>query len=352
MTRFNLQSLLFALVLLILVLIGKSEGAHTVSSPVTNNIVSTSLIAEVQGSVAKDVLGEETIEISPAPALPPAALAKKPEPKIPPPVALNSSAFEPKIRFFSSLQPEPEKAFSSAPKISSRAALVKELTYESLIFEKNLSQRWPLASITKLMTALVALDRFKQDEKIVISERAIQTEGQSGGFRAGEVFTALDLIKALLVVSSNDAATALEEHIGVRNFLELMRSYAFDLGLNQTTFTDSPGLSVLSQSTLVDLAKLSEYVFDTWPIIFEISTLKATTITELVSRTTRVLKNNNKFAGSYDFIGGKTGYTEEAQGNLLSIFRHKDYLFLIIVFGSADRFEDTQNLYAWAKSNY
>lgn len=363
MTRFNLQSLLFALVLLILVLIGKSEGADTSPSPVTNNIVSTSLIAEVDNLSPKYEFAEgELSDVVPPPRVQSLSLPPTPPPPPPSPSQpvvrarntepLSSSAFEAKIRFFTSLEPETQKPLSKAPKISSKAALVKELTHENIMLEKNLSQRWPLASITKLMTALVALDRFEPDDKVKVSERAVATEGQAGNFRAGEVFTVLDLVKALLIVSSNDAATALGEHIGTQKFLELMRSRAFDLGLNQTTFIDSPGLSVLSQSTLSDLGKLSVYILEQRPNIFEISALREASITNLTSGTARLLRSNNKFAGAPDFIGGKTGYTDEAQGNLLSIFRYKDYAFLIIVFGSQDRIHDTEKLYTWAKSNF
>ena len=409
MTRFNLQSFLFALVLLILVVMGKSEGAGDRASPVTSRISDTSLTAQVSSFEEALILEEENsllIVPPPPPAPPPPSThstnaqadrgseepsgrssprdsdsrssrrggeqsrttssgqAPPPPPALPPPPPLenlsrqnlasllNPAVLESRVRFFTSLDPEPAKPFRAPPRVLARAALVKDLSRESIYFEKNLSQRWPLASITKLMTALVALENFSKDGEVKISPRAVATEGLSGGFTVGEVFKVADLIKALLIVSSNDAATALADYLGSQKFLELMRSRAFDLGLSQTTFIDPSGLSILSQSTISDLEKLTAYILKNRPIIFEISALPQAQIKELTSMRSRLLINNNKFAGEPNFVGGKTGYTEEASGNLLSILSYKSSLFLIIVFGAEDRVEETQKLYTWLKSNF
>lgn len=233
--------------------------------------------------------------------------------------------------------------------ISVSAALVKELGSEKVIWSANGEARWPLASLTKLMTAVVALEQFGPDELITITADAVRSEGDQGTFRVGEVFSTSDLIKAMVAVSSNDAAVSLADHFGFQKFVDLMQEKAAGLGMRETAFIDPTGLSFLDQSTPTDMARLAEYSDLNHPEILATAQSKEVPILEKNSGKVRRLTSINSFSGQTDFIGGKTGYTDEAKGNLLSLFQIKSRKFLIIVFGADDRFVQTNNIYQWLK---
>lgn len=218
-----------------------------------------------------------------------------------------------------------------SPNVSATAVLVKDLAVAEPLFSLNLQQQWPIASLTKLMTAVIVREKISADAKIKMSEKAIATEGDAGNFMVGQSYTLDVLIHALLKVSSNDAAAALAEFYGEERFVEAMNEKAKMLGMRSTRFFDPTGLSPLNQSTLVDLERLIEYIFYNHQEIFEITREKE--------------GNIHPFAGEPDFLGGKTGFIDEASGNLISLFNHEGRQFLIIVLGSEDRAKDTRELY-------
>ncbi len=205
-------------------------------------------------------------------------------------------------------------------------------------------KRWPIASLTKLMTAVVALDTIPANEVITISEEAIATEGLSGNFSAGEKFKLNDLLKAMLLVSSNDAATAIAMHIGEEEFVAAMNKKAEALGLTDTSFADPTGLSVKNQSTIIDLLRLTEYVRNFKPEILAMTKYTKGTIVEVKTGKRRTVININTFAGRSDFLGGKTGSTPEAGGNLISVFKVAGEPKTIIVLGALDRFAETEKI--------
>jgi len=237
----------------------------------------------------------------------------------------------------------------SAAVFQSQAAIVlaKVLNSDTEILSRNAVQRWPIASITKLMTAVIALENLNGEQPVTITEEVVAEEGISGNFIAGEIFTVNDLIKAMLVVSSNDAAAALATTYGREQFLELMRRKAAALDMSQTTFADVTGLSPLNQSTAQDLVKLISYIYNHQPEIFVITHQPQVAIMELRSKIKRTLTNINNFAGRPNFLGGKTGFIDEAGGNLVSLWLPTGWFqpLLIIVMGADDRFGETQKIY-------
>lgn len=253
------------------------------------------------------------------------------------------------------------------PTVQASVTLVRELGGLRDIVATNPQMRWPLASITKLMTATVALEKLSPASVVTFSQSAVDTEGVAGSFKAGERYTVSDLVTAALTVSSNDAATMLaeaydasvskpEEFQGVLSktayFVEMMNKKAADIGMKDTLFGDSTGLSMVSQSTAHDLAILVKYINTVHPQIFEITRKKENKITERSSGRERVLNNINLFAGRTDFLGGKTGRTDESGDNLISLFAHKDTTYMIVVFGAQDRFKETQRLLDFIKKTY
>ncbi len=226
--------------------------------------------------------------------------------------------------------------------VKAKSIAIKKLGDNYYFLKIGTDQRWPIASITKLMTATIALEKFPPSQPIFFNDKIIATEGASGGFQSGEAFAAIDLVKALMIVSSNDAAMALAEAHGYQNFIDAMQIKAAELGMKQTTFYDPTGLSFLNQSTIDDLEKLVKYVFEKHPEIFGFSRERA-----LLIGGKKNLININEFSGQPDFIGGKTGYTDDASGNLISLFQNPsggDAPILIVVLGTDDRFGDTRRL--------
>lgn len=215
--------------------------------------------------------------------------------------------------------------------ISATAVLVKDLFAAEPMLAVNAEQQWPMASLTKLMTAVVARENIDKDAMIKMSEGAIAMEGAAGNFVIGKAYSLGEVIRALLKVSSNDAAAAIAEFVGEERFFQLMNQKAQALKMHQTRFFDPSGLSSLNQSTLENLEKLVTYIYYYHPEIFRI--------------TQEVEGNIHPFAGQPDFIGGKTGFIDEANGNLISLFNNDGRPLLIIVLGSDDRAKDTKILH-------
>ncbi len=239
---------------------------------------------------------------------------------------------------------------SSYEDFNSQAILVKKLkqysSAEENIFQLNPEKRWPIASLTKLMTAVVAFEKMDLDKEIILSEKAVLSEGTAGDFKAGEIFKLKDLIKAMLVSSSNDAAVAVAENFenGESDFINEMQKKASQLKMFSTTYLEPTGLSFVNQSTIGDLAKLVDYIYFNHPEILKISRQKQTEITELQTNKIRTLLSTGKFAGDDDFLGGKTGYIDAAGRNLIAIFDIDSEAILTITLGSEDAFKETEKL--------
>lgn len=226
------------------------------------------------------------------------------------------------------------------PPISAAAALVKNLFGSTPLFVRNPHQQWPAASLTKLMTAVVAADKIPADAEIIASSGAIAAEGAAGNFAVGGRYRLEEILKALLVYSSNDAAAMLAEYYdrqvgGIGSFVEEMNRKAVSLGMYSTRYFDPHGLSPLNQSTAGDLEKLAHHIFNLRPEIFTITRERE--------------GNTHPFANFDNFLGGKTGFIDEANGNLVSLFNSsvdgQVGPLLIIVLGSEDRMKDTEELY-------
>ncbi len=249
----------------------------------------------------------------------------------------------------------PEEESSEAPpvttpiveKVSVSAAAAYTMGEEKL-YSFRPDKRWPIASITKLMTALVAYENFELSESLTITRDMVETEGASGGFSPGERFTIEDLIDAMIIVSSNDAARALAINYGEDEFVAEMNKKAKEIGMTNTSFVDSTGLSVQNLSSADDLYKLAKYIWENQPDILKISRRKTDTIVDIRSGSGRKLDNINVFAGRSDFLGGKTGSIPEADGNLLSVFYvpERKTEIVIVVLGTENRFKETEDILA------
>ena len=238
--------------------------------------------------------------------------------------------------------------------LGAREGLASYLNSDEILFERKAEGRWPIASITKLMTAIVATELGMTERKIELSDAMIMTEGDAGGFKTGEVIAGADLLEAMLLASSNDAAEAFAQSYGQEAFIRRMNVKAQELRMLNTHYVDPSGLSPMNQSTPSDLYKLAGYLHAVHPAILDISRQRKATIVDLNTNRKRVVTTINEFAGQVfsvgsgkaTFLGGKTGYIVEAEGNgnLLTVFTYNNKPFVIVVLGSPDRFGETKIL--------
>ncbi|MBU6501131.1 MAG: D-alanyl-D-alanine carboxypeptidase [Patescibacteria group bacterium] len=239
----------------------------------------------------------------------------------------------------------------SVPQTSAHAVLVADLLSGQVYFELKPNMRWPLASLTKLMTGVIVSRGISVNQSTTLTEADFPTD-YSPDMGIGDRFTIGDLRLAMFVESNNEAATAIANFYGYTDFVAAMNAQAKNWGLADTNYDGSVGLSSANQSTAFNLLSLAQKIYNQYPEIFKITTNKSVYITELNSGRKISVKNINIFAGEYDFLGGKTGFTDEASGNLLSLFSYEKRPILVIVLGSDDRFNDTHNLINWFENNY
>lgn len=204
------------------------------------------------------------------------------------------------------------------------------------LYKKNENESLPIASLTKLMSALIILEdpeNFNLSKAIIISENAAG-QGDTpnyGNLKSGEKYTIEKLLNLTLIYSSNDAVFALAEINGEDNFVSEMNEKAKEIGLKETNFVNPHGLdnATLNLSSASDLAILAEYILKNKPLVFEISSksYSADSIENGISKL--ILKEGQKI------IGGKTGYTKIAKGCMLFVFQNENNsTFVNVILGT------------------
>jgi serine-type D-Ala-D-Ala carboxypeptidase (penicillin-binding protein 5/6) len=242
----------------------------------------------------------------------------------------------------------------AAPILPLHGAMIADLGTGEVYYEKHAENQWPMASVTKLLTASVAMKFIPPTELITVGPDVQAHLGEDGGgqLKTGEQYSASDLLKALLTFSSNEAAETLASYIGRDSFIATMNATAQEWGLTHTNVSDPTGLGASNQSTPDDLLILTRKVYETYPSLFTITRTQSTTILDHTSGKSTTYANINQFAGTGSFIGGKTGYTDEAMGNLVSLFAYENRTIFVVVLGTEDRFGNTQSLIDWFKRTH
>ena len=245
-------------------------------------------------------------------------------------------------------------------RIEARSAIVWDVKNQKVLFNKNADDVRPLASVTKLMTALVAYELLLPDDRVTISLDDLKAEGDSG-FVDGENFTMQNLMDLTLISSSNDGATALSSNVGQtitedRNpdtvFVTAMNVKAEELGLTKTHFENSTGLDLSPEKagaygSARDMALLMEYIITNVNDAVELTTSDVTTVNNEQGER-HIVKNTNEVVNDIDgLIASKTGYTQLAGGNLVIAFNAGlNRPIVVAVLGSSQdgRFADTLDL--------
>lgn len=236
--------------------------------------------------------------------------------------------------------------------VEAKSALLYDVEANKIIFAKDIFERQPIASLTKLTTALVAFEEISPDKEIIISPEAVGALGEMGQLNVGEKISFQNLLYVLLLASSNDAAIAIAENC--ENLLTKMNQRAKELGLNNTFFEDPHGLSPNNQSNARELAKIMETVLKNSQLtkIMETSVIDFPTVNGSIKN--RHLVNTNKLLESETGVfAGKTGYTEEAGECMITAARAKNGDTLIsVVLNSPDRIGETKKLLNWAQEAF
>ena len=245
--------------------------------------------------------------------------------------------------------------------LKAKSAYVFDVVKNEVLFKKNEFVQLPLASITKLMTALTAVELLPENSRITIRKEFLREEGDTG-LLSGESWRLKDLLDFSLTVSSNDGARSVASVIGAMNldtedydlgrkdFVSKMNDKARELGLGQTYFTNETGLDngVLSggYGSAMDVGVLMKYILLNHSKILEATKYQQLEITSLGGK--HIAKNTNIDVNQIPgLLASKTGYTEMAGGNLVVVFDSSiGRPIIVVVLGSTldDRFEDISRL--------
>lgn len=241
-----------------------------------------------------------------------------------------------------------------APLLSAKSILVKDLTTGTPLYYKDPQTRLPIASTTKIMTALVASEYFDQNSPLVVGDSST-IGGATVGLKKGETLSFRSLLYGMLLNSGNDAAYAIAENYpgGVIGFVSAMNKKAAVLGLQNTHFENPAGFdNVNNFSSASDLSKITEEAINN-PNLAKIFATKETEVISLDKKYKHELKNLNKLLTQVTGVMGvKTGYTDLAKENLVTLIDREGRRVLIVILGSDDRFGETTNLISWTYSNF
>jgi D-alanyl-D-alanine carboxypeptidase (penicillin-binding protein 5/6) len=285
-----------------------------------------------------------------------------------------------------------KQAGEIAPVIKAKAAIAVDLDNGIILYEKNIYDSLPIASLTKLMTAVVILEENNLSDTVKVSKNAAKTLGTKIWLAPGEKISVENLIYCILIPSANDAATALAEYnsVTIEKFAEKMNAKARDLGMLSTNFINPTGLNetfvpdekvqktknekdriletipglffgnpvseikpTQNISTAYDLALLSRYAYGK-SIVRRTVVKKEMTVESTDSKIQHQLKNTNELLGGYlKILGLKTGTTDEAGECLITIIEDdKGNDILTVVLNSPERYTETKVLADWVFRAY
>ncbi len=249
-----------------------------------------------------------------------------------------------------------KKEYAVAPVIEARAAIIVDFDSGSVLYEKNPDTKLQIASITKLMTAIIALEEGNLDDSVYVSSKAAQTEGSKVWLYSGEEITLRNLLLAILIHSGNDAAVAVAEHIGgdVPTFVQKMNDKTKKIGLYSTHYENPVGFDALENySTVRDLALLARYAYRK-AFIRDAVIIPSMSISSVDGSLSHDLETTNDLLeGFMNVLGLKTGHTELAGLSFVSIIENDNGNKIItVVLNSPARFTETKRLASWAFKSY
>jgi D-alanyl-D-alanine carboxypeptidase len=239
------------------------------------------------------------------------------------------------------------------PPVTASSWIIFDESSDTVLAEWDADNSRPMASITKIMTVLLALERGHPDDKVTISEEAAGTGGQEIGLVAGETVELRALVRAALIRSGNDAAAAIAEHIGgsIDGFVALMNQRAAELGMTNTRFANPHGLDEQGHySSPRDMLALARVAMEI-PEFEEIARSRVMVFPDSPTGSQRTATNTNRILNSYEgSIGVKTGETPNAGLTYVGAAERNGRRLYVVVFNSVGRrahFADAITLFEW-----
>ncbi len=240
------------------------------------------------------------------------------------------------------------------PMISARAVLIKDMATNTSLYQKDAGLRVPIASVTKIMTALLGSEYFKANQTLAVGDSAY-VDGSKVGLVRGEVLTFRSLLYAMLLNSGNDAAFAIAENYpgGVLGFVSAMNKKAVALGLPNTHFENPAGFDGINHySSAYDIAIITQEALKNYQLSRIVAT-KDTQVSSIDKKYKHSLHNLNVLLSKVSgVLGVKTGYTDAAKENLVTLVDRGGHQLLVVVLNSDDRFGESTRLIEWAYNNF
>lgn len=251
---------------------------------------------------------------------------------------------------------ETSSDLNDEPKINSRAAVIMDRNSKTIIYNKNMNEKRKMASTTKIMTALITLENSNLKDIVKISKKAASTGGSSLKLNTNDEISVENLLYGLMLVSGNDAAVALAEHVGgsVEEFADMMNDKAKSLGLSHTHFITPHGLDEEEHyTTAYELAYLTDYALQNLKFMQIVGTK---TYTVKINNIPKTISNTNELLGNIEGVYGvKTGFTNGANRCLVSSIKRGELDIICVVLGAdtkKDRTKDSIKLIEYTFQNY
>lgn len=239
--------------------------------------------------------------------------------------------------------------------ISAASAILIDADTGRILYEKNAYEKRGMASTTKIMTAIIALENSNPDQIAEVSYNAASTEGSSMYLNSGEKIRMESLVYGLMLNSGNDAATAIAENLSVstEEFAKLMNAKAAKIGMKDTSFSNPHGLDNENHySTAYDMAKLAQYAMKNETFRQIVSTKRKSVELNGVENS-RYLTNHNKLLSLYQYcIGIKTGFTKSCGRCLVSAAQKDGTALIAVTLNAPDDWNDHITMYKEAFTNY
>lgn len=241
-----------------------------------------------------------------------------------------------------------DKAFPDAPEITAVSALFVDTSTGEVLYAKNPEEKLPVASLTKIMTAIAVLENKTLDDIYTVSQRASEMEPDKMFLLPGEKHTLKNLLDGIFLVSANDASEVVAEGTTGRReeFINLMNSKAIQLGMNNTLFINPSGLeedNVSQYSTALDVVTMSRYLIKKWPEVVDISAQPYVYIESTPLHQDYEMYSGINLLTTYPgVVGLKTGFTPEAGLTLVTLARKGNKEVLGVLLGAVNRRDDAK----------
>ena len=238
-----------------------------------------------------------------------------------------------------------------AVNVSATSAILMDMDSNRVLYAKDIHNVRSVASISKIMTAVVAIESGKLDEVVTIGDEIEKAYGSGIYIQKGEQLSLRDLLYGLMLRSGNDAAYAIAEYVGGSDFVAMMNNKAKEIGMINTTFNNPCGLDeeAGNYSTAYDMAILTSYAMK----LDEYKKIVGTKVYKIkTNKNNYIWHNKHKLLGKSTITGGKTGYTKKALRTLVTTASQNNLNLVVVTLNDGNDFADHVSLFKYGFDNY